>query len=161
VAWQYDTGQKIRRVPMGDFCRNPGQILNHGDADVTGATIHVVIASGRRIRLTRIATIMAASLRMIAVRMAHVMRCFLVLFRAHVTEPGLQRLGTDRQNEDENPELHHSKIDQNLSNFQQIRFNTAGLRNKTTLSLLIDRSFAEKFSFAQARRRRESGTKSE
>jgi hypothetical protein len=44
------------------------------------------------------------------VRIHLVMRCFLAFTRIHVTGPGLQRLGSDRQNQDEGQKFHVANI---------------------------------------------------
>lgn len=69
------------------------------------SAIHPAVAPFLRIGVISIAAVVPA-----VIRLAHVVRCFLTFFQVHITETRLQRLGTDRENQNKNKEFHDIKI---------------------------------------------------
>lgn len=91
------------------MCKNRRKSDQAGDgrkADETGSAIHILITAAGGIRTAGTTAVMTLVFRLILAGMAHVMRCFLVLVHGHITEPSLQRLGAERQNQNENQKFH-------------------------------------------------------
>ena len=97
MTGQDQVGQRAFSVLGRQAQLQPVQVWQHRRAHETGRAVRIAVTA---LLLLRIGVIRVAAVVPGVSRAIHLVLGLLALSHVHITEPGLQRLGTDRQDKD-------------------------------------------------------------